>query len=373
MAASRRLSTPQALLVLPSMKVSGGTQQALVLARELVARSCEIAVVSMWRTEHPLPTDLDLLHLSEFRSVSWRAGFQLPVVAVKFGRWLRSLRRQGMRPHLVIFTHYATLPLAMFVQRGRRCVFVQDLEWKFLRNAPLSWILRAVVLFFYRRSTVITANSYLSKSLGELGVAVTCEMPIWADPAFLVRSSDVHRDIDFAMVLRKGDHKRLDLYLAFIAQVRNLGPFRIAVISPEDEIADSVRTMVSICEARPSLEVMRSVYARTKCFVHLSDHEGFGLPPLEAMGSGCVPLCRDSGGIRAFMNTERLQPLLLPLSMPIDKVASAAAQLVADPARLAGFAQECQAAFTAGLDVQRRRAECIEVLMDEIAHARLTR
>lgn len=329
-----------------------------------MGRSCETTVVSMWRTDHPLPTELDILHLSEFRSVSWRAGFQLPVVAVKFARWLRGLRRQGAKAHLVIFTHYATLPLALFVPRSRRYVFVQDLEWKFLRNAPLSWIVRAVVMFFYRRSTVITANSYLSKSLGELGVEVTCEMPIWADPAFLIQSSDVFRDIDFAMVLRKGDHKRLDLYLAFIAAVRNLGPFRIAVISPEDEIADSVRTMVSICEARPSLEVMRSVYTRTKCFVHLSDHEGFGLPPLEAMGTGCVPLCRDSGGIRAFMNTEALEPLLLPLSMPIDEVASAAAQLVADPARLAGFSRECQLAFSAGLDVQRRRTECIEVLMD---------
>jgi glycosyltransferase involved in cell wall biosynthesis len=319
----------------------------------------------MWHTDHPVEPSLKHTELSQWRSISWRAIFQLPMVALKFASMIRRLGREGSLPELVVFTHYATLPLTWFVPRARRYIFVQDLEWKFLRSGPLSWLVRSAILFFYRRSHVIAANSYLRTSFVALGVPVKCEIPIWADAAFLVEEPLPAKDIDFAMILRKGHHKRLDLYLAFIALVRELGTFRIAVISTEDEIIELVRSKVSTCEVRPSLERMRSLYLRAKCFVHLSDHEGFGLPPLEAMGAGCVPLCRDSGGIRAFMHGEVLETLLFPLSMPIDEVASRAVQTVGDVGRLDLLSRHCRLSFRAGLDVQQRRAAAIDGLLRE--------
>jgi glycosyltransferase involved in cell wall biosynthesis len=287
------------------------------------------------------------------------------MVALKFARMIWCLRREKRLPEFFIFTHYATLPLLLLVPSARRYVFVQDLEWKFLRSVPLSRLVRGAILFFYRRANLIAANSYLRKSFVALGLPVKCEVPIWADAAFLSKEPLPSKDIDFAMILRKGHHKRLDLYLAFISLVCEQGPFRIAVISTEDEIIESVRSKVSTCEIRPSLERMRSLYERSKCFVHLSDHEGFGLPPLEAMGAGCVPLCRDSGGIRAFMHGDVLETLVFPLSMPTEEFASRAVQTVADAARLDMLARHCRLSFRAGLDVQQRRAAALDALLRE--------
>ena len=47
--------------------------------------------------------------------------------------------------------------------------------------------------------------------------------------------------------------------------------------------------------------------------------EGFGLPPLEAMGGGCIPACRDSGGVRNYMHGQ-FHRLLFPLSEKVPNI-----------------------------------------------------
>jgi glycosyltransferase involved in cell wall biosynthesis len=160
-------------------------------------------------------------------------------------------------------------------------------------------------------------------------VSVGLEAPIWADRKFLCADS-LSRDIDFVMVLRKGNHKRLDLYLRFIVLASDNG-VSVAVITPEDEIAIQVRSKVTEVHLRPNQSMMGALYARSSCFIHLSEHEGFGLPPLEAMGAGCIPLCRDSGGVRAFMLDGPVANLLLPLTMPIEEVFARALKVLRDP------------------------------------------
>jgi glycosyltransferase involved in cell wall biosynthesis len=344
------------VLVLPSLKVSGGTYQALRLLADLVQCAQDGTVLCLWTTPFPVNCEFQTRFLSSWRSVSSRAFFQLPLLAVRFARIASESLCGGSAAVRFIFTHYATLPLLLLVPRRSRYVFVQDLEWKFLSNPWLSSLVRAVVLFFYRRCSVVSANRYLTCALRDEGVAVSGEMPIWADASFLL--SDIHltRDVDFAMVLRKGDHKRLDLYMEFIDLVRHHGAFRIAVISPEDEILSAVSPNVAITLARPSIPQMRSLYGRTKCFIHLSDHEGFGLPPLEAMGAGCVPICRDSGGVRAFMQEELLSALLVPIDAPIADIVRLACEIARDSERLETLATRSHAVFKDGLNALEHRA-----------------
>lgn len=314
-----------AVIVVPSLKISGGIREVLRLASELNRDGCKASLLSLWVSPHPMDAYESVTNLSTWPPRPMRALVELPILAFRFLRW----KQRAMRgASAFVFTHYATLPLALLIPSRQRFFFVQDLEWNFIGNYFLSRLLRRLILGIYHRGRVISANAYLSERLVAEGIDVALEAPIWASASFLAPITTV-LDIDFAMVLRKGAHKRLDLYLQFIALAR-ARKLRIAVITPENDIAQQVQNQVDEVLLRPQHPQMRDLYARTACFIHLSEHEGFGLPPLEAMGAGCVPICRDSGGVRAFMRQSPCSDLLLPLSMPLEEIVSRAEAIVRD-------------------------------------------
>ena len=350
-----------ALIVVPSLKVSGGVREALRLAGDLRRGNCPASLLSMWASPHRMETPVPVELLSDWPPRASRAPVELPVLQYRFSRWLRS-GGGGGDFGAAVFTHYATLPLCLLVPRRRRFFFVQDLEWYFVGNCVASAALRSVVLAAYRTGRIISANAYLTEQLAKEGLEIAFEAPVWADPLFS-GVMDAPRDVDFVMVLRKGAHKRLDLYRQFIALACQHGS-RMVAITPEDELATLVRPDVSEVLLRPSADEMMAVYGRSKCFVHLSEHEGFGLPPLEAMGSGCIPLCRDSGGVRAFMQGGALEALLLPLEMPIQDVFARGLGLVDNESALATLRSVAKDRFEAGTrrcaDARAHLAEVLE-------------
>ncbi|MGH8218264.1 MAG: glycosyltransferase [Steroidobacteraceae bacterium] len=355
-------------IVVPSAKVGGGIREAFRLGRELVDRGAHVRVLAMWISASPMDSALDLVMLSTWMTKASHAIVQIPLLIPRFRRWLKASDASGPRSRArFLFTHYATLPLSMFVPRSQRYYFVQDLEWKFVRRRYLAASLRWVIVYFYRRGTIVSANAYLTAGLREVGLSADLEMPIWADERFAALGNG-RRDIDFVMVLRKGAHKRLDLYLSFIELAKGRPELRVAVITPESAIAAAVRERVAECLQSPTLERMRALYARSKCFVHLSEHEGFGLPPLEAMGAGCVPLCRDSGGVRAYMHAPGLQELLLEREAPLQEIFRCGCVLIADGKRLERLMGTARAVFQEGVRGSRHsRESTLEALLEHRA------
>ena len=350
------------VFVLPSMKISGGVQEALGLAADLSQLGVPTEVVSLWVSPHPVPAPImPVTLLSQWVTHARRVPLQLPAIALRFARWLRHRFPPNEQSRAqVIFTHYSTLPLALLVVPQQRWVFVQDLEWKFMASPLLGGLLRAATLALYRRCRLIAANDYLKAELQRLGLTVEAEAPIWAGRAF-VAAEIASRDIDLVMVLRKGAHKRLDLYVDLLRRLKatDVVP-SVAVITTEDEIA--AQSLSVHHWLRPDVPTMRSVYARARCFVHLSEHEGFGLPPLEAMAAGCVPYCRDSGGIRAYMVGD-LNALVVPRSRSVEEIAQDLLTLLGDSKRLEHLSGVARAVFQSGLDrAATRRAHLSECL-----------
>lgn len=339
--------------VLPSLKVSGGVIEAMRLGSDLARSGVQSALLCMWRTDRALPSELAVHELSDSNPTARGAILELASSFFRFRRWIRAQEKSAGKS-CFLFTHYATLPLAWAVPEARRFFFVQDIEWRFLQSGFASRALRRIILYFYRRGRLISANAYLTATLRDLGLSVEFDVPIWASAEFLAASEEP-RDIDFVMVLRKGAHKRLDLYLSFIELARRHGDLKLAVISPEDEIIAQIRDVTAVALLRPTVAQMRALYSRSKCFTHLSDHEGFGLPPLEAMGSGCVPLCRDSGGVRAFMSQPALSSMLIPLRWPIQAIFDKANELLRSP-ELQSLSVHCRQEFARGLDSAKHRA-----------------
>lgn len=347
-------ASPIVLFILPSMRISGGVLETMRLAGELRSHGIDARILSLWK--HPIlvePNDIadisgvPIEYLSQLNASKLRAPFDLLVFMPLYWRYLGRLKDQaGHTIPTVVLTHYATLPFAWFTPWSRRYSFMQDEEWLFLSKGLGRQILRKFILFTYTRCQVITSNPYLTERVRLEGIAPAAEAFIWAAPEFGVGPLAENRSLDVVMVLRHGYHKRLDLYMKLLADARNYS-FSCAVVTSEDDIAAEASKLANVCLLRPSVEEMKGLFRRTKVFVLLSEREGFGLPPLEAMGSGCVPLCRDSGGVRCYM-TGALAGNLIPLDAPFASIFQRLKDLLADPEKLLQLSEEARRIFMEG-------------------------
>jgi len=333
------------ILIVPSLKISGGNNEALRMVNSLQHK--EVFVVSMWRASYPIKSSAPVVYLSNWSPNVFRALVDLVPLTFFFARWLSDFDRKGQeKPKKFIFTHYSTLPLAFLVPKISRYFFVQGVEWHFTNNPLLSLLLKWIILTVYRSGQIITANKFLTGQMEVAGLKVSGEMPIWASGAFK-SFANRYRDIDYVMVLRKGQVKRLDLYKDFITRALTKKR-RIAIITPEDEVAVEFASL-SLILLRPTADEMCDLYARSRCFIHLSDHEGFGLPPLEAMGAGCVPICRDSGGIRAYLNSEFTSNLIIQKKLRPSQFFAEAESILSNANLLERYSKEVQRIFVEGL------------------------
>jgi GT2 family glycosyltransferase/glycosyltransferase involved in cell wall biosynthesis len=78
----------------------------------------------------------------------------------------------------------------------------------------------------------------------------------------------------------------------------------------------------------PSDEQVNELFNEATVFIQTSTHEGFALPPLEAMATGCAVVCTDAHGNRDFCVDG--ENCLMPEPNP-DAVGAALARLLADP------------------------------------------
>lgn len=330
-------------IVVPALKITGGIKEIVKLAHDACTAGADVRIVAMWRAENevscaPIPVD----YVSRSLITKRRVLAELPQVTAR----LRALVQE--RHAAWLLSHYSTYVAAPFAPAARLWFFVQDLEWTFIPS-PLRPPLRRFILACLRRGRVLAANDYLASALIANHVPVTQTLPIWADPAF-AGPIDGLRDIDLVMVVRRGSHKRADLVLQAMADCRARYPhLRLAAITPNNEFVPHLpdHPLITIL-VRPSIDEMREIYGRTKLFLLLSDHEGFGLPPLEAMGSGCVPVCRDCGGVRAYMRGT-LRDNILSVTLNVTTILDQVVALLADEARLHDQRLEAKAIFDRGI------------------------
>jgi GT2 family glycosyltransferase/glycosyltransferase involved in cell wall biosynthesis len=78
----------------------------------------------------------------------------------------------------------------------------------------------------------------------------------------------------------------------------------------------------------PSDEQVNELFNEATVFIQTSTHEGFALPPLEAMATGCAVVCTDAHGNRDFCVDG--ENCLMPEPNP-DAVGAALARLLGDP------------------------------------------
>lgn len=246
------------------------------------------------------------------------------------------------RPNLLILTHFSTLPFGIiqFFCRTKTAVFVQGLEWLFPSpNAYIQLIMKAYHMIAYSSMQyLVFGNIYLKNYF--LGMALGTLKPPSHPPAILYPVGSISRSLslpaefdysvpsyDIGLILRNGWLKNQQAYFDVLVSLFDLGcvePSRVSAISMLNSTISSSKYSAIGLDVRPKMSHRDLCVwmSSLKIFLCLSIHEGFGLPPLEAMALGVVPLVLSNGGCSSYMS-DFPELIIPPNSSPqaiVDKI-----------------------------------------------------
>jgi GT2 family glycosyltransferase len=180
------------------------------------------------------------------------------------------------------------------VLRGIPVYFVQDIETSYY---PDDEVVRHAVLDSYRPEfRYMTISSWNRDRLRELNLDAEL-IPPGIDLDTFRALDAVGRREDMVLALgRSNPLKNLPLTIAAWRALPEPRPeLCLFGIEPELAMEDGMRYVES-----PSDEQVNELFNQATVFIQTSTHEGFALPPLEAMATGCPVVCTDAHGNRDF-------------------------------------------------------------------------
>jgi glycosyltransferase involved in cell wall biosynthesis len=245
------------------------------------------------------------------------------------------------------------------VARGIPVYFVQDIETSYYPDHEQA---RHAVLDSYKPEfRYMTISTWNRERLRELGLDAELIPPGIDLDTFRPRV-DVERRADMVLALgRSNPLKNLPLTLNAWRTLSEPRP-ELCLFGIEPELASDpgMRYLLS-----PSDEQVNELFCQATVFVQTSTHEGFALPPLEAMATGAAVVCTDAHGNRDFCVDG--ENCLMPEPDP-RSVAAALARLLADPelrAQLGRAGIETAAAYA-----WERRIDTLEGFFERVARSR---
>jgi GT2 family glycosyltransferase len=246
------------------------------------------------------------------------------------------------------------------VVHGIPVYFVQDIETSYY---PDDLSLRHAVLASYRDEfRYMTISSWNRERLRELGQDATL-IPPGIDLKNFRPLPGMSRRTDMVLALgRSNPLKNLPLTIAAWRLLPDPRP-ELCLFGIEPHLAEGepgIRYVNS-----PTDEEVNRLFNEATVFVQTSVHEGFCLPPLEAMATGCAVVCTDAHGNRDFC--EDTSNCLVPKA-DRRSVAAALQQVLADDAireRLGGAGIKTAAEYA-----WPRRIDALERFFTDIAMAR---
>jgi GT2 family glycosyltransferase len=245
------------------------------------------------------------------------------------------------------------------VLQGIPVYFVQDIETSYYPDDESA---RHAVLDSYRPEfRYMTISSWNRDRLRELGLDAEL-IPPGIDLDTFRPAEEIERRAGMLLALgRSNPLKNLPLTIEAWRELSEPRP-ELCLFGIEPELASGpgMRHVES-----PSDEEVNELFNQATVFVQTSTHEGFCLPPLEAMATGCAVVCTDAHGNRDFCVDG--QNCLMPEPNPT-AVSAALARLLADP-------DLRQRMGRAGIETAQdyaweRRIDALEEFLTEVARPR---
>jgi GT2 family glycosyltransferase len=248
------------------------------------------------------------------------------------------------------------------VTAGIPVYFVQDIETSYYPEDE--WLRHNVLASYRHEFRYMTISSWNRDRLRELGLDAAL-IPPGIDLGTFRPRADVPRRDDMVLALgRSNPLKNLPLTISAWRALPEPRP-ELCLFGIEPELAERLEGVRYV--VRPSDEEVARLFAEATVFVQTSVHEGFCLPPLEAMATGGAVVCTDAHGNRDFCRDG--ENCLVPAGS-VGQVSAAIRALLDDPSQrerlgAAGIATAADYAWP-------RRLDAVEAYLESVAEPRRT-
>ena len=320
--------------------VGGGHRDVFEHLNRLSARGHDLSLYTLGAPPDWFPLEVPVRSFADYDALS-RALAE--VDAIKVATWWLTAMPVWM----------ASIP------RGIPVYFVQDIETSYYPDDERA---RHAVIDSYRPEfRYMTISSWNRDQLRELGLDAELIAPGIDLQTFQPRA-DIERRDDMMLALgRSNPLKNLPLTIAAWEKLKEPRP-ELCLFGIEPELAGTQRLRYV---DSPEDQQVNELFNQATVFVQTSTHEGFALPPLEAMATGAAVVCTDAHGNRDFCRDG--VNCLMPASRA-DEVSAAIARLLADPplrARLGRAGLQTAQAYSWEL-----RIDALEAFLQRVAASR---
>lgn len=267
------------MFVLTTLKANGGGAVALEFARRLAEQGASVEVcTSRFHGDAAVhaPENGQLRFLTTAPVLASPALSMLWLFS--FAAW-RSWRR-GPR---LVYTHCATALVPNF-SSARPVWLMQDMDYAFVAG-PLRLVLKTLFVKAARASQIVTTNERLERFLRRCGFASSYSGALGISRDFEHAPYPVPRRYDVLLIAKPGLHKAGERTRRLAVVLASRG-HEVCLV---DQMPEPGPTPSAALKRLPvqQAEQMRALMRQARCFVCLSVREGYGLPPLEALASGC--------------------------------------------------------------------------------------
>ena len=286
------------IILVPKLNNSGGVTEIIYLKKNLESKNSYFKILPLFGSKV----------------------FKINGFSGHIQHWINIIKQSKNYKSLVL-THYTTLFFSLFLNRKiKKSVFIQCLEWKVISNNIIIQFLSKILHFicFARIDNFIYANKLLKedferdKIMNKLFFFKNNKSIIYpVGHRFKLNvNSNIKRDIDILIILRNNWVKRHFLYIKTLSYLieknkNNSSNYNLRIINLSSEpIPKWIHKFkkVDISEEVSHIDLF-SLYKRSKVLLYLSSYEGFGLPPLEAMSQGCIPIISENRGQYNYMDS----------------------------------------------------------------------
>jgi GT2 family glycosyltransferase len=235
-----------------------------------------------------------------------------PLVKVRvFGTYYELTRELSKQDAIKVATWWETAECVWLasVRNGIPLYHVQDIEPRYYRNDP---VLAAKVLSRYRPEFNYTTNSEWIKSALESRYRVNA-----VHIGFGYQSERFHR-LDgverrarsILVAVRGGPLKNFGYSKSILARLQEHG---VKIIGFGNEGTGMLGGLENVeFHPNPNDDALCRLYNQAQFFIQTSIHEGFSLPPIEAMACGCVPIITETHGNLEYLQ-DRGNCVIIPL------------------------------------------------------------